>query len=395
MFFKRFIPIVLLGMMMVSFLPTHAQNGFMYTVYCGDLSEADCELLTGSVTAMQDVTSATIHMEGHLHVEGVEMEDIGGNQTITYSLDGVLAADYGAYFEFQASYGGTLMTLLEDPSSIVTMDVESLQVSQQLIDSATGELTLTVRAEPDMEEIGSISLTARIVDGIVYADAQNVYDQVLSGEPPSTQWVGIDLGAYVEEELLSANSQLGLADITLFGEAELEFMTLIAESDLIAIFSDPEFQSEFITVERVADQEIDGQTIAVFETRTDFGEILRSETFVNAVIDLVESLQEDDPEFMPDVAEIDIRLIINLLSGMLPDAHYTTELWIGTEDLFQYRNSTAVYFEADFSMMGAEGLDEPMVIDASLQTDLRDFNAPVEVEVPTDVEIVDLSEEME
>ena len=137
-----------------------AQIGVTNPVYCADLAEADCEILTGATIP----ASASFSGEGVLDVTAS-----GQNVVVDLGLDGSYITDGEIVSQF--------MSYMESPEALfetVYADVDSLLAfMSDYFNMADADMTLTVDVPAELTGgmvPSPLAVDLWLVDGVAYAD---------------------------------------------------------------------------------------------------------------------------------------------------------------------------------------------------------------------------------
>jgi hypothetical protein len=337
---------------------------------CGDLSEADCEILLSSEIA----PSASFSGEGMLvvTVDGTPFEATLGMDG-TYIADTDLAATYIAMQDMTPDE--VLDMIYADPDTFVTFITDFFQ----LVDS---EMTLSVSVPPMLTQglPASYDVPLYLVDGAAYADlaAFSALDPSLTGV------YGIDLVALYTD---------------IFNQPEtaeaLDMMFQMSDEDMdgFAAFTDPEFLKDFVTIERLDDTNANGRDAAVFLTTVDYGALFASDALRGMIEDQLavqqEMMAEADPEAAEAMEMFDGGEIMDLYATLFEGATLTQQITIGLEDGYTY--ATDISFNMDVDMSGVDSplatemglaMVPPIVADFSFSITQSGFGDVAEITLP-------------
>ncbi len=275
--------------------------------FCGSLSEDDCDLYQDFQTALQlpDSTDFELNTDITALVDGAEFEaNINATGSYFYDIDVV-----EAYLES-----------VEDVPLIDASVGDFVDFLESGIDAFDAELFVTVELPPQagmMLGEREFELSLWLVDSEGYVDLTPASE--IAGDPSFAGVFGVDLFDLIN---------IGLEEITLGDVFEA-----LEDADMDE-FSDPEFQrqfqqqfenqfqqqldpeaiAEFATLTRLEDEEIDGMTVAVFQTVVDVAAVFENEEIL--------SLMEDS---LPPEArgEIDMDDVANALSDSVNGTTFT------------------------------------------------------------------------
>ncbi len=405
MFHKRIVALLLL--IAVVAVPigagqhVQAQDG-AGAVFCGQLSADDCAILTGSQEAMASITSAAIDAEASITISGFEITDGVDELTFSLSANGDAESDLTALYDMQAGMPtdiAGMAEMMEDPEALMEMVLESFSLIESLVDESKANLTLELASVPVLEDgLEVITVELRMTDGVLYVKQQPLADQLDLPDPVDAEWAAVDFGTALDEALAEAMSELDMSELEGAEITDEDIATLasIMNNELVTLFSDAEFLNEFVTVTRLDDAELDGQTMAVFESTVDLRDMLLSSTFSDAVFSFLEEMQELDPEAASDLGftPSELQLVLTLAGSMLSSAEFTTVQWIGVDDLYVYHTEGTMDFQVNLSLLagGDSSVPESISLTGDLRVDVSNINEPVEVTVPDDVEFYDLED---
>jgi len=349
--------------------PANAQ--MTTNIACGDLAEADCEILTSSEIA----PSATFTGEGTLvvTVAGTPYEATLGLDG-SYITDQALAAEYTAMQDMTPQE--VMETMYADTESFVTFITDFFQ----LVDS---EMTLGVSVPATLTQgmPSEYDIPLYLVDGAAYADlaAFSELDPSLSGV------YGIDLVA-LYTDLFNDPEMAEVFDMV-FEMNDGEGMNAMTE------FADPEFVNEFTTIERLEDTTVNGAQAAVFETNIDYGALFTSDAMREMMREQMaaqqEMMAEADPEAAEAMDEVDVDDIMDLYAALLEDATFITTSTIGLDDGYTYATDVMFTLDVDPTTLDSELATEmglsgipPINVDFALNLSQSGFGDVAEITLP-------------
>ena len=286
-------------------------------VFCGDLPEADCQILQSNAAVMDEVHSVAFSMTMEMSSSSDEPDS---DINLSVSGSGALAIDPSQADEIEAMH--------EDAD-----DANMGALIESLLSAVTGETTLSM-SETDGEEPFDMTFNLMLKDGVIVFSAEAVTE--MTGQSmEGMEWFGIDITG-------------GLADV-------------LAEAGLGAAPDDESAQAPADaeaahkgTVLRLADDEVAGIPVAVFEMRVDAG------------------------HFMPlaEAAEGDAGELI-------------ARQYIGLADHYSHR--VEIDGEASLSLPGSGESVSQMNLALDIGVDLSAFNEPVAVELPEEALVFPLA----
>lgn len=299
----------------------------MPPVFCGDLSEADCAILTQSQTAMMSLSSAAFDLQADFTLSNVP--DMPG--TVAFTLVG-----NGAYSADPAVIGAMTMDMeaMQDPVAMMSAVVDLLR-------GFDFDISLTLTMPPEIvAEMGSdapesITLQLRFADGLGYINFDTLAP--LMGEDGAamglTGWLGLDIASLIEA-LLEQNPEL-------FESMEMSGF----DPGMYSQFSNPEFAEQFVTIARTDDGS--GDT-ATFESTVDFSAMMTSPEFQELMLQQMEMQGQS-------LSEEELQQGMAMSSAMLSNSTFSTTTTIDINT--GYVVTTTVNMMFDFSAM-AEAMPE-------------------------------------
>ncbi len=369
-----------------------APNG---EVLCGDLDEADCEILVNSQETMSTVESMSFDSEGQftVNVDGLAI-------TVEMLMDGSYAADTGALMSMMGT-NSEMMDMLDNPEAMAEM----MNMYGEVLNAVTADVNMSVALPafllgPDVP--GELTMQMIAEDGIFYLYA-------VDPETDEGEWIGLDVSNFGEEyaQLIEeAMSEMDSEDMS------MEDMMGIYDSEFFTLMQDSEFWNSYVSVTRLSDEDVDGQAMAVFITEYDYASALSDERFSAALQDYINtifSLMEEDMAMdESDMTPEDVAgFFSDLTQTLLGNMEMQQVVWIGLDDGYVYHSEMFYTIEIDMEALATiieEFSGEPvdmsemgfrtMTLSVTFMTDASNFNEPVEVEAPEGVEIIDIFEEM-
>jgi hypothetical protein len=302
-------------------------------VFCGDLADEDCILLEDAAALDSEVTSGAYDFVVDVEVVGIPgmpVEEIAFSwvQESIYALDPNLEEDMMAYLE---GLDADSMADIDVLSDVLTMAIDGADTEQAFEITIGADTASLLSSEMGMPIPTEIGLHYALVDGIIYVNISELaaYVPELAGLPIQG-WVGTELAPLLDVALAQMaadpNAMASMAPFTaaLAGGAAGSSMT----SEQLAFFE------PFVDVQRLRDDAIDGEPIAVYSTVFDFIDFASSDEFVDYVAAQaamaeqmgMEAISEDDlaemEEMMPMVApmlfgglDYEVQQAISLDSG--------------------------------------------------------------------------------
>lgn len=359
------------------------EPGGLPAAFCGTLSDADCQLLLASQEAMMGLSGATIDLLANLNISNIP--DAPFN-SLTFQLNGD-----GAY-SVDAETLSTLQSLQGAPDVLLENMEELPQMLEEAVNSFEGQLNLTLTLPEELvneaatsgEEIPeTLSIELRLVNGVAYLSLSSLAESMPDAGIPSG-WFGLELSrllrSAMEASIQEMDEQGGIQGMLPPG----------FDLSTFSQFSDPEVLGEFITVERLDDGDVDGESVAVFRTSVDYAGLLSSEAFMN----LME--QQMDAAGGETMSEADREQAMQMMQQMFEGLEFESTQYIDLDENFVRRQETNFNWDLA-SLMAATGEDTSQpapVINFDFTITYDDFNSAPAVEAPADAQVITAEQAM-
>ena len=297
-------------------------------VFCGDLAQEDCDLLTRSQEAMRALDSAAFDFNMNITVSNIP--DMTDPVTVTVMGNGAYSG---------ASSVTTDMTAMEsDPGQAVLSVLDNLDLDFSLTVTAPPEFM----SEVDKNAPNSLTLQLRLVDGVGYLNLDTLQPLLGDmGDSGMSGWTGLDLAGLVRA-LMEQMPDL-FSGMTAGMSASM--MDSTAMQAYIEQFSDPAFLNQFATIEKV---DIGMPDETTFRVTIDFGALMSNPAFENMMQDMMRQQLEAQGQTLSQ-AEMDQALAMS--SQILTNMVFTIDETIGNDDA--YVRAVHGTFSLDMSAMMA------------------------------------------
>ena len=329
---KRIVILVVLLTLLIPF--ASAQTDSVEAAHiCGDLADADCQILLDNATMMDALNSFAFTVTMALDVDGDAIEE---HMQLAGQGGGALSLDDDA------------LQAVAETGNQITAD-EAGALLELLITSLTGDVWLDLSGTSADEDF-TMELSLRLKEGVVLLNAGAMEE--LSGQPMTgMEWLGVDVTGAIGDLL-----------------TESGMMPDMDANDL------EEVEASDTSVTRLPDSEINGVAVAVFETSVDVNSIL---SLISIEDMIAASDSNEDPEkTMEMVQAIDVRDL-------------SSRQYIGLDDRYTYRLVVSVDLTAPAESGDQDGGEKTIVMD--LDVGFSGFNDPVEVEIPEDAMVFPLA----
>ncbi|HEX2623585.1 MAG TPA: hypothetical protein VHL11_25670 [Phototrophicaceae bacterium] len=370
---------VFLGLLLVSSIagvPVLAQDGDgVAPVFCGTLTEADCQLLTDSQQASASLTSATFDVDGGLtvsHIPGMPFD------SLEFKLNG--SGSYAVDPEVIAS----LKDIQGNTAEFFSHPEQIGQLYESLLGGVAGDLTLTLILPVEIKAFSTptnpipdeLSIGLRLVDGIGYVNLDALAEQVPEAKIPGG-WYGLEVAKLSGTLFQQLFAQIGDTGTI----PSFDFKNL-------SQFSSPDFLSKFATMERLADD--NGE--AVFQMTFDYAALFSGDEFR----DLMKSQMSMYGDAMK---EADLDQIMDMVQQMYDGLDMKITTRIGLEDHYIYGGSLALNWDMtslmetmnNLNSSDSGGSSTPQtapVLEFEIGITYDNFNAAPEIEVPDAVDVL-------
>jgi hypothetical protein len=341
-------------------------------VFCGELAEADCTLVTQSQEAMQAVESAAYDLNLDLNVSGLGKELGVDPLVINMTADGAMAFDTEALAALESASADDIAQIMDNLPQVVA-DFFSAFKGTMHFEIHVPEALMTA----DMPDL---SFDLIMVDGVFYMDVAPMMDM------PEPSWMGIDVAGMYKTML-----DMGMDDMGDMGGMDF---SSVAGLDIFNNLNDPAYVAKYVTVTRLADAEVMGQTVAVFETVYDYGKLLSDEQFRADFDEYMAAIMEMQG-ITPDSLGKEYDVMMKFIFSMFDDAEFSMVEWVGLED--HYLHHGELHMSLNLNMEQLKALDPSMAysdmpdnislsFDGTL--DLSAFNEPVDVAAPEGAQVI-------
>lgn len=328
-------------------------------VLCGDLAAADCTLLQESSSAMQALESTTFTLESVVLLRDLPNLPV---DSLEFNLNG------------QGNFGADMTSFLAMMTAETEPDMEMFfGAMADMLRGVNADITLSLTLPEDLSVMlpetdlpEQIALDFRMAEGVAYFNFEEIAALAPEAGIPAS-WLGIDLaelyGEIVPQQF--RGEETGLLNMTA----------------LVQEFMKPENASKFMTIERLDDTEIMGQSMAVFHTRINYQNMLD----IPALREMLEAQITASGESEEEVEEA-VAMIGKIYQGMIFDVTQT----IGLDD--HLIHSTEWMFDWDLSHIpDLEAQGEPhFTVNMVIETTA--FNADFQVDVPEGATLLPLKD---
>lgn len=291
---------------------------------CGDLAEADCAIKKNNSAVMDEVQAFALALSMRMDIEAADPSE---NASVTMEGGGRVMLDPALMEASKALETAAGM----DPAAMMSL-------VNELFDGLEGEMSLIVTMA-GADETSELPLNLLLKDGVVALNMAAFADE---SDESAAGWLGIELADIVD----SAGQE---ADMTA-GTGGMDHSAL----------------AEAMTIVRLPDSEVNGLSVAVFQTALDYEALLESMGMMEQLSGVIGA--DADAMEAVGVASLHVLEYISLADS------YTQRLEI---EMTAMNEATA---EAP-----------PFSMSMTMRLDLSEFNEPFDVTLPEDVFVMPLA----
>ncbi|GAB4570956.1 MAG: hypothetical protein Kow0077_06410 [Anaerolineae bacterium] len=350
----RFLSVLVVVVLLFGTLPfVSAQGGPDLT--CVGLSEADCAILTDAMAKSEEIESFYMDFAVDFALSNL------GAIAMMFGETG----DVGDITLNVAGEGPFMLDMEAVPPARMALSIEAAMDDGTTSEGGTLEMVMA-------DGVIYISEDGSTWEGMTFEDA------MASMDPDSRAMIEGLLGgdlSQLPEGALSPDDLGGGSPLAMLEELGL------SEEDLMALVNVP----DFITQQRLPDEEMMGQSMAVFESKMDLVPLFSSEAFANVLDAVMTAAAEEDP----DAAQMGM-MVPMLLSGL--DVKITQTQYIGLSDGYVHGVALDLQLVFDLSILmgGAESGQEmpPIMADFHFDVMLDQINQSFDIVAPEGAEMV-------
>jgi hypothetical protein len=372
---------------------------------CGELAEADCQLLIDSQEAMRNLSSMNTAIAVDSGLAGIPAyadEDMAFSlvMDITTHLDPAINEAMRVAMMEMAGYRASSDSAAarQEFTELIAAFYETLGMTMEMQMALPRVVRDAFEADEAVVVPESLAMRTRMVDGYVYIDMDAIAESFpdvraeLEAEGLSG-WLGFDMASQLAQDMMGADESSDDSTVQAL-QMSLLFNQWMADESTRALL-DP-----YITVERLADEERNGETVAVFRTSVDLARLVANRDFTQLLRTTTEMLITASGEPV-DEQEMGMGILgIQMLTNLIARS-FEFELLqvIGVESAYVYDYN--LYIQLDLSgllslmAMSGEELPAELMGAAPLFTfdmdaSYSDFDAAPEIVAPEDAQIIPL-----
>jgi len=390
--------LLLLLLTLTSTTTALAQDVDLPAPFCGELADDDCELLADSQVAMLDVQEMTTSSQIDLLVAGIPdlpIEEV----SLSVAQDSVIAMDPTVIQELtqlqaslQSADASDMDAIMEDYMDLVVDLYSTLGLDSEITIVMPEEIAALLSEQAGGIEIPEeITLQVRLVEGFAYVNL----DDLAAAIPElgaMEGWFGLDIATFMSDMLAQASAEANPSDMASL-QMGMGAGSMLNSEAVRGLLED------FVNVERLDDDTIDLQDVAVFSTTFDFGAFIASEGFQALIRDNLDLINEMADTSVTEAELDEVMLGLRFLGpSLFQDLEFEVLQSIGLEDNYIYQTETHFAWDLQTIMALAamadggqrEMPDVAPVINFDLVQESGDFNDAPEIEAPEDAQIIPL-----
>lgn len=347
-------------------------------VFCGELAAEDCALLqTAQENALQQ-SSGTMTMDLDFTMRDIP-DMLPGEHVISMDVAMRWSGDPEALMRLEGLQAATLP--MYEPAQMVLL-------LEEMLEGLNGEVNMTLHVPAALLEHEDspfdFSTDIRLVDSVAWlnvADIVKLTAELTPGDSSFTgqlvDWIGIDIPKWMQHALEEAPMEEPM-------RAPDQSSMMKEMEELAATWSDHDFLTQFVIVERLADRSVNNQAAAVFQTRVDLNALLRSAEFhalLGSLGEMGGSMSLGDMGEMEEMDEGDMQAMVMMLVILTQGIEIETREFIRLDDPLPLREEARMAWDLAALQAFAEDATD---MEGALSLDTRvDYHYPEAVEPVT------------
>lgn len=360
--------------------------------FCGQLSEADCDILVMSQEAQLDATSYTSSVDATttiVGIPGLPAEELAFN----WVQDTVIHTDpevMRRMVELQTQGAEAMMENFDELMDLTVQLYRTLGLDVMINFTMPAEIADTLAMQSGIAVPEEITLHVILNDGFAYISTAGL-EFIDPSLPDLADWIGIDLAGMVEKGVAQSTAAQDQAQREAMMQS-MAFSSMLSSDEVRGLLED------FVQVERLDDDEVNGTEVAVFETGFDFAGFLASPGFWTLIEENLDTINAMSEANLTAQELQQARMAVTFLGpALLQGLQFSSTSSIGLEDYYPY--AQMLDFRWDLSGLltfaastGALPPGSPTRALVSLEIDAAnaDFDAAPDIEAPEDALIIPL-----
>ena len=368
--------------------------------FCGELAEADCQLLADAQELMAGVESMTMALQMDAAMRGipdVPDEDLmfGMTMDMTVHLDPAFNEQMRA---LAMSGPEELLAAQDELTQMVVDFYNKLAMDMDMEMVLPGAFLQALEAEEDVALPGTMAMQQRMVDGYVYVNMDALAESIpeLGAEMAADGiegWIGFDFVGQLEQQMSGAAPVPNASTVESM-QMGMAFNQMMAD-DTIRSLLDP-----YVTVERLADEARDGMPVAVFRTSFDLASMVSNPDFTRMLREAADAMVAASGETV-DQQELGTGLLgVQMLANILARSfEFEVVQVVGIEQPYLYDYGMAMEMDLSglitLAAMSGEELPAELrsakpIFVLNMDASYADYDSAPAVEVPEGAQIIPL-----
>lgn len=336
----RLMSLLLIGLLVLTSGITHAQD--IPVLYCGDLSEIDCQFLNNSLVSLAKLHSAQIDLKSQIwqgDAPPIEYMGISGFLRGTVNLN-----------MFQSSVG-----------------------YYEFLRNLDADLTITAPRDLAADPSELISVNFMLIDDIFYIDLANL--QSILNDPTLPAWGYYDLSANLDATIENRRAREEAS------EPVEPFATGLDANQMVDVLG-LEFTQQYIQVTRT-----DAGGLVWFETHTDLAGLYADPTFQETFRELI--VQQEGFRLASPVTDEQLDHLQEAIADLFPEPLVTLRLGVDLEtgflnSVYSWRPDEWIFTVS--AMLRSEDINRSWLSAITFTLNLTDLNSDRTVTAPEGAE---------
>ncbi len=380
-------------------------------VFCGDLSDEDCQLLTDAQAASAELTNMVVDITMDFSgagIPGVPVAEVAGGLDLTMRMN--IDPDFAVELQAMNQDPEAMAALFQDADSYLAFISDfynNVDMIQEYTIRLSDDTVALIEAQPDAPSFpGELSFSMVMVDGMAYMNMSGFAALDDSGEMDDMpEWIGFELVPMIEASMQQPETaQMMQMQSAMMGS--MMGMTVQGPSPL----------EEFMGVERLDDSEVGGVEVATFSHTFDLAGYLASPQFNDLLMSLPALLESmEGMEGMEDLGSLEemglteeslaeVSMMVGMVAPMLLGGlEYESLTFVAIDEPVVQASEFNLEWDLT-SIMGLIAMGQGMpatrpetapVISFSVLAENSELGVEQEIEAPEGAEILSVEEMME
>jgi hypothetical protein len=398
--------LLMLLVVMLALAPTAVfAHSEMPPVFCGDLSEKDCDLLKESQAVMMEVTEQT--STGNMIIR---LANIPGSpvKDAAVSIDINLISQVDPEMNKRAqefvhnaadALAEDMQGFMQDYTDFVVDIYNSMGLDMELTIELSDELAAFASEQAGIELPNIFNLDVRLLDGFLYFNLSDIASSLPDLGIPEG-WMGLDFVSLLEQEMASSTNMLESsgedAQAMMAGlNIGLAFSGLNNNEELLDMFND------FVSMERLPDGRVGNTRVAEVQGTVDFAAMFSNSTLIDLIMTQIEASGASQELDMEGMNPEELVGMLQLVAPMVTQGMEWTQIQrIGIDDGYLYGSEVAMNWDMSAVLqLAAMGqgqttkrpkANERPTFELSVVSENSDFDDAPDIEAPEDAQLIPL-----